>query len=69
MQVSVKSIRVMASESGLPESLVERHLDALCALSLRTRASERKLCLNKVKAWYFSSAKNKAPLFEVLNDN
>ncbi len=68
MEVSVKSVQVIALESGLPESLVERHIDALCAMSLRTRLSERKTCLNKIRAWYFSKQVNKPQLFEVLED-
>jgi hypothetical protein len=68
MEISVKSVQVMALESGLPESLVERHLDALCTMALRTRISERKVCLNKIRAWYFSKQVNKPQLFEVLED-
>jgi hypothetical protein len=52
----------------LPESLVERHIDALCTMTLRTRISERKMCLNKVRAWYFNRSTNKPQLFEVLED-
>jgi hypothetical protein len=68
MEVSVKSVQIIATESGLPESLVERHIDALCTMTLRTRISERKMCLNKVRAWYFNRSTNKPQLFEVLED-
>jgi hypothetical protein len=68
MEVSVKSVQIIAMESGLPESLVERHIDALCTMSLRTRVSERQMCLNKVRAWYFNKDRNKPQLFEVLED-
>ena len=68
MEVSVKSVQVIALESGLPESLIERHIDALCTMSLRTRLSERKVCLNKIRSWYFNKQINKPQLFEVLED-
>lgn len=69
MKISVKSVQVIAMESGLPESVVERHIDALCTMSLRTRISERKVCSTKIKGWYFSREKNKPQLFKVLEDN
>jgi hypothetical protein len=69
MKVSVKSVQVIAMESGIPESVVDRYIDALCMMTLRVRKSERRVCLNKIKAWYFNSSKNKPQLFDILNDD
>ena len=69
MKTSVKSVQVIALESGIPESIVERYLDNFCTMTLRIRKSERRICLNKIKAWYFNNSKNKPQLFEILDED
>lgn len=69
MKVAVKSVQVVAIESGIPDSLVERHIDALCEMVLRIRQQERKRCQNNIRKWYFNRALNKPQLFEVLEDS
>jgi hypothetical protein len=68
MKISVKSVQVMAADAGLPETLIERHMDALCGMALRLRAAERKLCQNKIRGWYNDRNLNKAQLFDILDD-
>ena len=69
MKVAVKSVQTMAIEAGLPDSLVERHIDALCELVLRIRQKERKQCQNSIRRWYFDRSLNKPQLFEILEEN
>lgn len=69
MKVAVKSVLTMAVEAGLPNSLVERHVDELCELVIRARQKERTLCQNNIRKWYFDRSLNKVQLFEILEDH
>jgi len=69
VKVPIKSILTMAVESGLPDSLVERHIDSLAELVIRARQKERAHCQNSIRKWYFDKSLNKAQLFEILEDN
>ena len=69
MKIAVKSVQVMSIEAGLPDSLVDRHIDALCELVLRARQKERTRCQNSVRKWYFDRSLNKPQLFEILEDH
>ena len=51
IEVSVKAVKVSAEDAGLPESIVERHMDALCDMALRMKATERKRCKNRIRKW------------------
>ena len=68
MRVSVKSVQVMAADAGLPDTLIERHIDALCGMALRLRAAERKHCQNKIRGWYNNHNLNRPQIFEILED-
>ena len=68
MRVVVKSVQVMAADAGLPDTLIERHLDALCEMALRLRAAERKHCQNKIRGWYNNHNLNRPQIFEILED-
>ena len=56
----------MAREAGLPESLVERHIDALCELALHIRRHERKQCINSVRGWVHDTNPAKGPVLDIL---
>jgi len=68
MKIAVKSVQELAIEAGLPESIVERHLDALCHIAIAMRERERRWCKNRLRRWYFDKALNKPQLFEALED-
>jgi hypothetical protein len=68
MKIAIKSVQVMAADAGLPETLVDRHIDALCELALRLRTAERKVCQNKIRGWYNDRNLNRAQIFEILED-
>lgn len=68
MKIPVKSVQTLAIEAGLPESVVERHIDALCHIALAMRERERRWCKNRIRRWYFDKALNKPQLFEALED-
>lgn len=68
MRATTKGVSRLAVEAGLPDSMVERHIDSLIALVLLAAKRERKLCKQAVRAWYFDKNMGKMPLFEVLED-
>ena len=68
MRVTVKGISRIAAEAGLPDSVTERHIDALINFAGTVANRERKLCKNAIRAWYFDKNVSKVPLFEVLNE-
>jgi hypothetical protein len=68
VQVTTKSVQILAVEVGLPESIIERHMDALCQFALTMRERERKKCQNNIRRWYFDRALNKPQLFQILED-
>lgn len=67
VEIPVKSVQAIAQASGLPDSLIDRHLDSLCEMALRCKALERKQCKSRIRAWYFNKEVNKPQLFEVLD--
>jgi hypothetical protein len=69
MRVTTASVRKLAKECDFPEDVIERHKDQLIELVFRTAKRQRKMCINKVKAWHFSSDITKPQLFEVLTDD
>jgi hypothetical protein len=68
MRVTTKGVSRLAAEAGLPDSMVERHLDSLVSLVLLSAKRERKICKQAVRAWYFDKNMGKLPLFEVLEE-
>ena len=67
IDVAVKSVQVMAVDAGLPESIVERHIDALCEMILRAKTQERKSCINKTRSWFHTATKFRPPLHDLLD--
>ena len=69
MKVTVKGVARAAAEAGLPESVVDRHMDALINYTLLIAKRERKRCQQSIRAWYFNQSKTKPQLFDVLGEN
>jgi len=69
MQISVKSIVDLANEAGLPQSLIDRHMDALTHFALRLRMAERRRCRNQLRNWTIDKSLNKPPLLEALAEH
>jgi hypothetical protein len=68
MQISVKSVVALAEEAGLPQSLIDRHTDALTHFALRLRMAERRVCRNKLRNWTIDKSISKPPLLEALTE-
>lgn len=71
MKVTIKSVQTIAADAGLPESIIERHLDALCEMVIRAKIQERKSCINSLRNWFHQKG-SKPPLhdlIEVLNQS
>lgn len=69
MIIKVQSIRQLARDAGLPEEIIERHMDALCEFAFCVAKRERKFCKDKIRAWQFSKELGKCELFQVLNED
>jgi len=69
MIIKVQSIRQLAGDAGLPEEIVERHMDALCEFAFRVAKRERKFCKDRIRAWQFSRDLGKCELFQVLDED
>jgi|APCry1669189440_1035222.scaffolds.fasta_scaffold00867_6 hypothetical protein len=67
MRVATRAVKDIARESGFPEELIERHVDAMVQFTFKIAARERKFNLTKLKAWYFNKNPNKPTLFEVFD--
>lgn len=67
MRIATRAVKDIARESGFPEELIDRHLDAMTQFTFRIAARERKFNLTKLKAWYFNKNPNKPTLFEVFD--
>jgi hypothetical protein len=68
MRVTTRAVSILAIESGIPESIVERHIDALITYTFSVAQRERKICKSAIRAWYFSKEIAKPQLFNVLED-
>lgn len=64
IEVPVKSVMRLASDAGLPESVIERHFDSLSEIILRAKMQERKKCINTMRGWFH--AKERAPLHDLI---
>ena len=69
MIIKTRSVRQIAKDSGLPEEIIERHLEALCEFTFRIAKRERKFCRDKIRAWQFSRDIGKCELFKVLDED
>ncbi len=68
MRVTTRGVTKLAVEAGLPESLVDRHIDDLITFTLQVVKRERKICKQAIRAWYFDNSLSKPPLFDVLDE-
>lgn len=68
MRVTTKGVSRLAIEAGVPESTIERNIEALTTLTLLIAKRERKTCKQAIRAWYFDKSLGKPPLFDVLED-
>lgn len=66
MKIPIKSVQTMAADAGLPESVVDRHIEALCEMILRAKTQERKSCINNLRRWFHSPPNRKPPLHDLL---
>ena len=69
MIIKTRSVKQIASDSGLPRELIDRNIDALCEFTFRIAKRERKFCQNKIRAWQFSNDAGKCELFRVLAED
>lgn len=68
MRATTRGITRLAQEAGLPDSVIERHIDSMITFALTVAKRERKICKNAIRGWYFSSNVAKPPLFDVLDE-
>lgn len=68
MKVTVNGITKAAVEAGLPESVVNRHIDALITFALTMASRERNNAKRAIRAWYFSKDVAKPRLFDILDE-
>ena len=66
MRVTIHGVTNFAREAGLPNEMIDRHMDAMVAYTLAIAKRERKICQRAIRAWYFNKDKTKTPLFDVL---
>lgn len=65
MKVTIKSVQTIAFDAGIPESIIERHIDALCEMILRAKTQERRTCVNNLRNWFHQKGA-KPPLHDLL---
>jgi hypothetical protein len=68
MKATVNGITRAALAAGIPEPVVERHIDGLITFALEMATRERNSAKRQIRKWYFDKALNKPRLFEILDD-
>jgi hypothetical protein len=66
--ISTRSVVAMAAEAGLPESIIDRHLDSLCSFALHLQKQERKRCAHKIRGWQHDFSPGKGPVTDILEE-
>lgn len=66
MRVTTRSVKTLAQDAGLPDELIERHIDELCTFVFSVATRERNSCQDKIRAWFFSKDITKPNLIDVL---
>jgi hypothetical protein len=69
MRVTPRSVKDIARNAGVPDELIDRHIDALVSLVFAAAKRERKYCRNKIKRWVYSTDVIKPALTEILSPN
>lgn len=67
MRVTVRAVKDLALSAGLPQELIDRHIDALVGLVFVTAKRERKFCRKRIKMWVYSEDVVKPPITEWLS--
>jgi hypothetical protein len=67
IEIPVKSVLVIASEAGLPESVIERYFDSLSEIILRAKKQERKYCINNLRTWWHTRARDRPPMHSMID--
>jgi hypothetical protein len=65
--VPVKSVQRIASDAGLPESVVDRYFDALTEIILRAKTQERKQCIDTLRGWWHMPNNTRPPLHDLID--
>jgi len=68
MRATVNGITRAALAAGIPESVVDRHIDSLITFALDMAKRERNVAKRAIRAWYFSKDVAKPRLFEILDN-
>ena len=63
IEIRPRTIRNLAIESGIPESVLDQYDDQICALALKVTAVERKKCANTIRGMWHT---NRPPLHDML---
>lgn len=66
MRVTTRAVRKLCEDVSLPEELVDRHIDELTELVLRTATRTTNKNQNRIRAWMFSKDIAKPNLLDVL---
>lgn len=68
MKVTPKAVRDLSKNSGLPEELIERHIDELINFTFAVAKRERKQCRQVVKKWLHVGGVIKPDLLTYLTE-
>jgi len=66
MRVTTRAVKKLCGEVSLPEEMVDRHIDELTELVLRTATRTTNKNQNRIRAWMFSKDLVKPNLLDVL---
>jgi hypothetical protein len=67
MRVTIRSVKDLALNSGIPEEIVLRHIDAFTNFTFAVAKRERKYCRKKILQWVHSGEIVKPRLTDVLS--
>ena len=66
MRVTVRAVKDLARNAGVPEDIVERHIDALVAFTFTVALRERKSCRRELREWLYTDKAERPDLKELL---
>lgn len=66
MRVTIRAVKDLARNAGVPEDIVERHIDALIAYTFTVAVRERKACRREVREWIYTDDPSKPELKDLL---
>lgn len=68
MKVTTRAVRDLARNAGIPEEMIERHLDMLISFTFAVAHRERKACRAQLRKWIHTDSIVKPPLLDVLKE-